>query len=105
MAINLTSKQRAYLRSLAQTMEPLFNIGKDKITPELVTAIDEALAKRELIKVGVLKNNDDDIRQTAETVAGRTRSTLVQVMGRKFTLYREGKKPKIELPKAAKSKA
>ncbi len=102
MAITLTSKQRAYLRSLAQPMEPLFNVGKEKITPELIKAIDEALAKRELIKVGVLKNNDDDIRETAETVAARTRSTLVQVMGRKFTLYKEAKKPKIELPKAGK---
>ena len=102
MAITLTSKQRAYLRSLAQTMEPLFNIGKDKITPELTDAINEALAKRELVKIGVLKNNDDDICETAETVAARTRSVLVQVMGRKFVLYKEAKKPKIELPKAKK---
>ncbi|MCR4740387.1 MAG: YhbY family RNA-binding protein [Lachnospiraceae bacterium] len=99
----MTTKQRAYLKSLAQTMDPLFNIGKDKISPELITAIDEALAKRELVKISILKNNDDDIKETANTVAERTRSTLGQVIGRRFVLYKPAKMPKIELPKVKKA--
>ncbi|MCR5627442.1 MAG: YhbY family RNA-binding protein [Lachnospiraceae bacterium] len=102
MALQLTTKQRAYLRSLAVKEEAIFQIGKEKITPELITAIREALDKRELIKLSVLKNNDDDIRQTAETIAERTHSVLVQIMGRKITLYKMAKKPKIKLPRKNK---
>ena len=98
--INMTSKQRAYLRGLAMTTDPIFQVGKSSLTPELTAAIDEALAARELIKVSVLKNCDDDARAIGETVAERTHSVLVQVVGKKITLYRPAKKPKIELPKA-----
>ena len=84
----MTSKERAYLRSEAHHLDPVINVGKDSLTPEVTGAIDEALEARELIKVGVLKNCMDDPHEIAEIVAGRTRSEVVQVMGKKITLYR-----------------
>ena len=97
----MTSKQRAYLKSLAQTMEPIFQIGKNSLTPENTKAIAEALEARELIKVSVLQNCMDDPREIAETLAERTQSQVVQVIGKKIVLYKEGKddKKKIQLPK------
>ena len=90
----MTSKQRAYLKSLAMTMEPIMQLGKGSVTPENTAAVDEALAARELIKISVLQNCLDDPRQMAEVLAERTRSQIVQVIGRKIVLYREGKKEK-----------
>ena len=97
----MTSKQRAYLKSRAQTMEPIFQIGKNSLTPENTKAIAEALEARELIKVSVLKNCADDPRALAEVIAERTHSQVVQVIGKKIVLYKEGKDKhkKIELPK------
>ena len=96
----MTSKQRAYLKSLAMTMDPIFQIGKNSMTPELTKAVDEALEARELIKVSVLQNCADDPRELAAMLAERTRSQVVQVIGKKIVLYREGKneKKKIQLP-------
>ncbi len=97
----MTSKQRAYLRSLASTMDPIFQIGKSSVTPELTNAIAEALEARELIKIHVLKNCMDDGRSVAEVLADRTQSEVVQVIGKKITLYKASKdNPKIILPKA-----
>lgn len=99
----MTSKQRAYLKSLAMTMDPIFQVGKSSVTPELTKAIEEALAARELIKLSVLQNCADDPREIAELIAERTHSQVVQVIGKKIVLYREntdetnGKK-KILLP-------
>lgn len=98
--MKLTSKQRAYLKSLAMVMDAVYQIGKESLTPEIVTGLDQALAARELIKISVQKNCDDDIKEIAATAAERTRSVLVQVIGRKFILYRPAKKPKIVLPSA-----
>ncbi len=97
----MTTKQRAYLKSLAMTMDPIFQVGKSSMTPALVSAIDEALTARELIKVSVLQNCMDDPKEIAVLVSERTRSEVVQVIGKKIVLYREGKddKKKIELPK------
>lgn len=96
----MTSKQRAYLKSLAMTMDPIFQIGKASVTPELIAAIAEALAARELIKVSVLQNCADDPKTIAEMIAERTHSQVVQVIGKKIVLYKEGKddKKRIELP-------
>ena len=96
----MTTKQRAYLKSLAMTMDPIFQIGKNSMTPDLTNAVDEALAARELIKISVLKNCMDDPRALAEMVAERTHSQVVQVIGKKIVLYREGKdkNKKIQLP-------
>ena len=96
----MTSKQRAYLKGLAMKMEQIMQLGKGSVTPENTAAVDEALAARELIKISVLQNCLDDPRQMAEVLAERTRSQVVQVIGRKIVLYREGKdnKKKIILP-------
>ena len=68
----MTSKQRAYLKSLASSLEPIFQIGKGSLTPEVTEAISEAFNKRELIKIAVLKNCFDDPNEIASTVAERT---------------------------------
>lgn len=96
----MTTKQRAYLKSLAMTMEPIFQIGKSSITPGLTEAISEALSARELIKISVLQNCGDDPKELGNMIAERTRSQVVQVIGKKIVLYREGKdeKKKIVLP-------
>ena len=95
----MTSKQRAYLKGLASTLDPLFQIGKGSVTPEVVEAISEAFNNRELLKIAVLKNCMDDPRAIAEVVAERTRSQVVQVIGKKIVLYKPDKKnPKIILP-------
>ncbi|WP_026651204.1 ribosome assembly RNA-binding protein YhbY [Butyrivibrio proteoclasticus] len=99
----MTSKQRSYLKSLAQVLEPVFQIGKSSVTPEVTEAIAETFNTHELVKVTVLKNCVDDVKEVAQTVADRTRSELVQVIGRKFVLYKPFKdNPKIELPKSKK---
>ena len=97
----MTTKQRAYLKSLAMTMDPIFQIGKNSMTPELTNAVSEALEARELIKISVLKNCMDDPKELAQLLAERTRSQVVQVIGKKIVLYKEGKdkNKKIELPK------
>ena len=96
----MTSKQRAYLKSLAMVMDPIFQLGKSSITPEFTDAVSEALEARELIKINVLQNCLDDPKELAQTLAERTRSQVVQVIGKKIVLYKEGKddKKKIILP-------
>ena len=75
----MTSKQRAYLKSLAMTMDPIFQFGKNSLTPENTKAIAEALEARELIKINVLHNCADDPKEIAQIVAERTHSQVVQV--------------------------
>ena len=96
----MTSKQRAYLKSLAMKMDAIIQLGKGGLTPENTKA-DEALAARELIKISVLQNCLEDPKEMAQVLAERTHSQVVQVIGKKIVLYREGKKEKkkIELPK------
>lgn len=95
---NITSKQRAYLTKLASNIEPIFQVGKNSISPELIEAVSEALEARELIKLSVLKNCFDDPGEIAGIIAERTRSTVIRVIGKKIVLYRESKtKKKIEL--------
>ena len=95
----MTSKQRSYLMNLASTPDPVFQIGKASLTPEVTAAVEEALEARELIKLNLLKNCMDDPRQVAAMLAERTRSQVVQVIGRRIILYRESKtKKKILLP-------
>ena len=94
----MTSKQRAYLKGLAMTMDPIFQIGKSSLTPELT----EALEARELIKLNILKNCVDDGNELAAVLAERTHAQVVQVIGKKIVLYKEAKdekKRKIVLPK------
>ena len=90
----MTSKQRAYLKGLTMTMDPILQLGKGGLTPENTAAVEEALAARELIKISVLQNCLEDPREMAQVLAERTRSQVVQVIGKKIVLYREGKKDK-----------
>ena len=93
----LTSKQKRYLRSLGMTMEPVVPIGKDGITPSVVNSADEAVEKRELIKVRVLQNCPEDVEMAVYTLAERTNCDIVQIIGRNGLLWRRNfKKPKIE---------
>lgn len=95
----MTSKQRAYLKSLASALNPTFQVGKSSLTPEFTAAIAEAFNTKELIKIAVLKNCADDPNEVAEMISERTHSQIVQVIGKKIILYKPDKKnPKIILP-------
>lgn len=95
----MTSKQRAYLQSLANGLEPLFQIGKSSLSPEFNEAVLETFNTHELIKISVLKNCADDPREIGEMIAERTGSTVVKVIGKKIILYKPFKKdPVIKLP-------
>ncbi|WP_367565703.1 ribosome assembly RNA-binding protein YhbY [Lacrimispora sp.] len=98
----MTSKQRSYLKGLAMNIDPVFQIGKSSLTPEITAAIAEALEARELIKITVLKNCLDDGSSIASVLSERTHSEVVQVIGRRIVLYKQAKeesKRKIVLPK------
>ena len=106
--MELTSKQRAQLRALANSLEPIVHIGKDGIGENLVKQANDALEAREIIKGRVLENSMLSPREAAEALAPLTRSEVVQVIGTKFVLYREShskpKEKRIELVKAKKAK-
>ena len=107
--MELTSKQRAQLRGMANTIDTIIHVGKEGITENLVKQADDALEARELIKGKVLDNNIEyDARLAAEELAKSTRSEVVQVIGTKFVLYRETHaKPKdkrIQLVKPGKKR-
>ncbi len=97
----MTSRQRAFLKGQATNLDPILQIGKNSLTPEGTKAIQEALDARELVKVSVLQNCTDDPKELAEMISGRTRSQVVQVIGKKIILYKEGKgdKKRIVLPR------
>ena len=104
--MELTSKQRAYLRGLANPLEPIVIIGKDGIGDNLIKQANDALEARELIKCRVLENSMLTAREACDELSVLTRSEQVQVIGTKFVLYRpthkRDKKDKIVLPKAPK---
>ncbi len=97
----MNSKQRAFLKGKAMTMDPVFQIGKSSITPEYIASIAENLEAHELVKISVLKNCADDPKELAQILAERTRSEVVQVIGKKIVLYKQAKDPKkrMELPR------
>lgn len=98
----MTTKQRSYLKGLAMTMDPIFQVGKSSVSDEMVGAIAEALEARELIKINVLKNCLDDPKEIAAVLAEHTHAEVVQVIGRKIVLYKQAYEPdkrKIILPK------
>lgn len=95
----MTSKQRAYLMSLASKLTPVFQVGKASLTPEFTEAIAETFHTKELIKISVLKNCFDDPKEIARTIAERTQAEVVQVIGKKIVLYKKNKdNQKIFLP-------
>ena len=87
--MDLTSKQRAQLRSMANDIDTIVHIGKDGVGENLIKQADDALEARELIKGKVLENSPLSTREGAEELARATRSEVVQVIGMKFVLYRE----------------
>lgn len=96
----MTSKQRAYLRSLANNLTAIFQIGKNGISDNLIKQINDALEARELIKLNVLATSLNEITYVASILAQKTNSELVQIVGNKITLFRQKKKDsKISLPK------
>ena len=101
--MELTSKQRAQLRAMANSIEPVVHIGKGDLGENLIRQADEALEARELIKCRVLETSEYTPREAAQTLSQRTRSEVVQVIGTKFVLYRQShrkdKKDKIVLVK------
>jgi len=95
----LNSKQRYFLISLSNPLDPVVQIGKNGVSPEAVISTEEAFNTRELLKGAVMKMAPVTPREAAETLAGRTRSQVVMVIGRKFVLYKPFKEnPKIILP-------
>ncbi|MCR4989867.1 MAG: YhbY family RNA-binding protein [Lachnospiraceae bacterium] len=90
----MTSKERADLKGQAMNIDPVFQIGKLSISPELINAISECLEKRELIKISVLKNCADDPGELAVIISERTHSEVVQVIGKKIVLYKKNTKKK-----------
>lgn len=95
----MTSKQRAYLRGLANTIDPIFQIGKSGISENLIKQLNDAIEARELIKISTLETAPEGARELGEEIAIATNSILVQTIGNKITLYRPKKKnSKINLP-------
>lgn len=91
MAQTLSSKQRAYLMSLASNLDVILHVGKASLTDEIIDAVNETFNTRELIKIGVLKNCIDDPKLIAEAIAENTGSTVVKVIGKKIILYKRDK--------------
>ena len=95
----MTSKQRAYLRTMANSLDTIFQVGKSGIGENMCKQISDALEARELIKLRVLENSDYTAKEAAAVIAENVDADVVQVIGTKFVLYKESKdKKKIILP-------
>jgi RNA-binding protein len=98
--MELTSKQRAFLRSQSNTLQPIVHVGKGGVVDTVVKQADDALEARELIKGKVLETAPAAVKEVANEVAAAVNAVVVQTMGRTFVLYRPAKEPVIVLPKA-----
>lgn len=95
----LTGKQRSYLKSMANNLDPIFQLGKNGLTENFIKQVDGALESRELVKINVLKNCELDPTQVANELVEGLQAEFVQAIGRKFVIYRESQEnKKIELP-------
>ena len=95
----MTSKQRAYLRSLAQKIDPIFQVGKTGVTENQIEQLSNALEARELVKITLLNTIPTDKETIANEIATKTDSEIVQIIGKKLTIYKRSvNKPQIELP-------
>ena len=95
----MTSKQRAYLRGLANKLDAIFQIGKNGINDNLIKQLDDALEARELIKITTLETAPDTAKNLSFEIAERIECIVIQVIGNKITLFRQKKKnSKIDLP-------
>ncbi|KAA1177570.1 ribosome assembly RNA-binding protein YhbY [Paenibacillus sp. FSL E2-8871] len=96
----LTGKQTRYLRSLAHHLDPIFQVGKGGVNDHLVRHIEEAIEKRELMKISILSNNIENPKEIGAQLAEQSGSELVQVIGKTIVLYKESRDNKtIELPR------
>lgn len=104
----ITAKQRSYLKSLANPLKPIAQLGKEGISDSFLAQIDKMLSDHELVKVSVLETNMLDAREACIEVASKTRAEFIQAIGRKFVIYREAKDKKpedrIQLPVQKKKK-
>jgi len=97
--MELTGKQRSYLRSLANSIPAIFQVGKNGLEPNSIRQFDEALEARELVKASVMRNSPLTAREAADRLAAELGAEVIQVLGNRFVLYRESRKKKvIELP-------
>ncbi len=87
----LTGKQKRYLRSLAHHLDPLFQVGKGGVNDHLIRHVQEAIEKRELMKISVLPNCMDERHEVAAEIASKSGAELVQVIGKVIVLYKESK--------------
>lgn len=95
----LTGKQKRFLRSEAHHIDPIFQVGKGGVNEAMIVQITEALEKRELVKISILSNNEDDKNEVAEKLAKGTKAELVQLIGHTVVLYKKSVNNKrIELP-------
>lgn len=88
----MTSKERAYFRSMANTLQPIFQIGKNGISENTIKQLDDALEARELIKITILETAGENAKTLAQDVASRLDAEVIQVIGSKFVIYRKSKK-------------
>ena len=96
----LTGKQKQFLRALANSRRPLFRVGKDGVTANMINTVSDSLEAHELIKISILKTCGEDVREVALDLSAGTRSQIVQIIGRTVILYRESRdKKRIELPR------
>ena len=97
----ITTKQRAFLRGLGNALDPVMQIGKEGLSENVITSVNLLLEARELVKVKVLKNSDDDVRSIADEIALKLKAEVVQVIGNIFILYKASTRKNfkhIELP-------
>ena len=97
----LNSSQRAYLRGLANRLDAIFQLGKEGISDNFISQIDDVLEKRELIKISLLETCEHTVKEAAQMICDATGAPSVQMIGRKIVFYREARKDenrKIELP-------
>ncbi len=87
----LNSRQRAQLRGMANHIQPIFQVGKGGVGEQLIKQVNEALEARELIKLTVLETSPQKARECADKISAETGSDVVQVIGSKFTLYRQSR--------------
>lgn len=96
----ITGKQRSYLKSLANNLDPIFQLGKNGLTENFIKQVDDALRTRELVKINVLKNSIEDPTEIANLLVKELNAEFVQSIGRKFVIYRESEDNKIiKLPR------
>lgn len=102
----LKGKQRAYLRSIANTLKPIIQLGKEGVTESFLDQLDEMLTAREIVKVTILETAGLEAKETANAICEALRAEFVQAIGFKFTIYRKNmEEPKIVFPGHEQAKA